>query len=181
MPDKNKISKKDKKKYPYIEAYAKEGIAPSDYKNVIKSGTFNPRTDTAVVAEGKYTKDHRRFKDHFQKRIDKKVNNNFTEAVSSSGNKNTTKLSGYRDDPFVKKSEFGPISVNRNSPGIESDVYVRSFKKSTTPLYAKISDSCKAAAKRKFKVWPSAYASGWGVQCTKAGGPSNFGGKKKKK
>jgi hypothetical protein len=50
-----------------------------------------------------------------------------------------------------------------------------------SPLYAKISDSCKAAAKRKFKVWPSAYASGWGVRCTKAGGPSNFGGKKKKK
>lgn len=31
----------------------------------------------------------------------------------------------------------------------------------------KISPACKAAAKRKFKVWPSAYASGWGVQCTK--------------
>ena len=27
----------------------------------------------------------------------------------------------------------------------------------------KISPACKAAAKRKFKVWPSAYASGWGV------------------
>jgi len=46
-------------------------------------------------------------------------------------------------------------------------------------LYSKISSACKAAAKRKFKVWPSAYASGWGVRCTKAGGPSNFGGKKK--
>ena len=40
----------------------------------------------------------------------------------------------------------------------------------------KISAPCKAAAKRKFKVWPSAYASGWGVRCTKAGGPSKFGG-----
>ncbi len=49
-----------------------------------------------------------------------------------------------------------------------------------SPLYAKISSACKAAAKRKFKVWPSAYASGWGVRCTKAGGPSNFGSKKKK-
>ena len=37
----------------------------------------------------------------------------------------------------------------------------------------------KSAAKRKFKVWPSAYASGWGVRCTKAGGPSKFGGGKK--
>ncbi len=36
-----------------------------------------------------------------------------------------------------------------------------------SPLYAKISSSCKAAAKRKFKVWPSAYASGWGVRCTR--------------
>ena len=45
----------------------------------------------------------------------------------------------------------------------------------------KISAACKAAAKKKFKVWPSAYASGWGVRCTRAGGPSNFGGGKKKK
>jgi hypothetical protein len=45
----------------------------------------------------------------------------------------------------------------------------------------KISTACKAAAKRKFKVWPSAYASGWGVRCTRAGGPGKFGGGKKKK
>ena len=45
----------------------------------------------------------------------------------------------------------------------------------------KISAACKSAAKRKFKVWPSAYASGWGVRCTRAGGPGKFGGGKKKK
>jgi len=45
----------------------------------------------------------------------------------------------------------------------------------------KISGACKSAAKKKFKVWPSAYASGWGVRCTRAGGPSRFGRKKKKK
>ena len=44
----------------------------------------------------------------------------------------------------------------------------------SSPLYGKISSACKAAAKRKFKVWPSAYASGWGVRCTKAGGPSKL-------
>jgi hypothetical protein len=53
------------------------------------------------------------------------------------------------------------------------------LKMKTSPALAAISASCKAAAKRKFKVWPSAYASGWGVRCTKAGGPSNFGGGKK--
>ena len=45
----------------------------------------------------------------------------------------------------------------------------------------KISSACKAAAKKKFKVWPSAYASGWGVRCTKAGGTSKYSNKKKKK
>lgn len=40
----------------------------------------------------------------------------------------------------------------------------------------KISPACKAAAKRKFKVWPSAYASGWGVRCTK--NPRKFLNKK---
>ena len=42
----------------------------------------------------------------------------------------------------------------------------------------KISAACKAAAKRKFKVWPSAYASGWGVRCTR--NPSKYLKKKKK-
>ena len=49
-----------------------------------------------------------------------------------------------------------------------------------SPLNGSISGPCKAAAKKKFKVWPSAYASGWGVRCTKAGGPSKFGNKKNK-
>ena len=52
-----------------------------------------------------------------------------------------------------------------------------SAMKMKTPM-KKISGPCKAAAKRKFKVWPSAYASGWGVRCTKAGGPSKYGGSK---
>ena len=42
----------------------------------------------------------------------------------------------------------------------------------------KISAACKAAAKKKFKVWPSAYASGWGVRCTR--NPSKYLGRKKK-
>ena len=43
----------------------------------------------------------------------------------------------------------------------------------------KLSPACKAAAKKKFDVWPSAYASGWGVRCTKAGGPGKMGKSKK--
>ena len=57
---------------------------------------------------------------------------------------------------------------------------IEAMLKSTSSPLKKISAACKAAAKRKFKVWPSAYASGWGVRCTRAGGPSRFGGGKKK-
>ena len=52
--------------------------------------------------------------------------------------------------------------------------------KMASPMKGKISGPCKAAAKRKFKVWPSAYASGWGVRCTRAGGPGKMGKSKKK-
>ena len=48
----------------------------------------------------------------------------------------------------------------------------------SSPLKAAISPACKTAAKKKFDVWPSAYASGWGVRCTKAGGPGKMGKKK---
>tara|TARA_R100000654_G_C2651901_1_gene123317 strand:- start:153 stop:491 length:339 start_codon:yes stop_codon:yes gene_type:complete len=53
-----------------------------------------------------------------------------------------------------------------------------SAMKMETPM-KKISGPCKSAAKRKFKVWPSAYASGWGVRCTRAGGPGKMGKSKK--
>ena len=54
-------------------------------------------------------------------------------------------------------------------------------RKSSSPtpknpaLYARV----KTAAKKKFKVYPSAYANAWGVRCTKAGGPGNMGKSKK--
>ena len=54
-------------------------------------------------------------------------------------------------------------------------------KKTGSPTLKAISGPCKTAAKKKFKVWPSAYASGWGVRCTSAGGPGKFGRTKKKK
>ena len=44
---------------------------------------------------------------------------------------------------------------------------MNSANKMKSPMKGKISEPCKAAAKRKFKVWPSAYASGWGVRCTR--------------
>ena len=55
---------------------------------------------------------------------------------------------------------------------------LKAFAKDDSPM-KKISGPCKTAAKRKFKVWPSAYASGALVQCRKVGA-KNWGNKSKK-
>ena len=43
------------------------------------------------------------------------------------------------------------------------------LKLKKSPALAKLSASCKAAAKRKFKVYPSAYANMWASKTQKAG------------
>jgi len=41
--------------------------------------------------------------------------------------------------------------------------------KSPSPLYAKLTAKCKAAARRKFDVYPSAYANMWASKQQKKG------------
>ena len=65
-----------------------------------------------------------------------------------------------------------PGSAKQNSMFKKTKGYVQQgnpnkMLKKTSPALAKISAACKAQAKKKFKVWPSAYASGWGVRCTR--------------
>jgi hypothetical protein len=45
----------------------------------------------------------------------------------------------------------------------------RGLKKKSSPALAKLSASCKAAAKRKFKVYPSAYANMWASKTQRQG------------
>lgn len=54
---------------------------------------------------------------------------------------------------------------------------MKSVKKSPTPKNRKLYDKVKAEAKKKFKVWPSAYASGWLVKEYKRRG-GTYSGKK---
>ena len=84
-------------------------------------------------------------------------------------------------NPESKKFQRKMFKARKTLDQIQTKKEGIRINKGDTPLYGKISSACKAAAKRKFKVWPSAYASGWGVRCTKAGGPGNYGGGKKKK
>ena len=45
----------------------------------------------------------------------------------------------------------------------------RALREKTSPTLAKLSSSCKAAARRKLKVYPSAYANMWASRTQKKG------------
>jgi len=68
----------------------------------------------------------------------------------------------------ISKELKGAVKMHgKQAEAIDKYISKSPFKMTgKSPLLGKISDSCKARAKRKFKVWPSAYASGWGVRCT---------------
>jgi|TARA_R100001460_G_C3536400_1_gene174022 hypothetical protein len=108
-------------------------------------------------------------------------------------NKNSVSYEG--DNTFEKNKKAGGKVVPAGKAYKSRDEYMKDStrnephkaeKKSPLQMVGvqsplnKISGPCKTAAKKKFKVWPSAYASGWGVRCTKAGGPSKYGGGSKK-
>jgi len=104
-----------------------------------------------------------------EKRLQKKLD----RMGKKSGNTADVEDGKLEVNEFIQDNSKG--GKRKRAEKLASKVY------ESSPLYGKISSACKTAAKNKFKVWPSAYASGWGVRCTKAGGPSNFGGSKKKK
>ena len=106
----------------------------------------------------------------------KKRSNPFMKRVSATGRKKLERtIFPFDSHERVDYHGLGAKGANKRKIKIRKAKDVRSDSAPSAPL-KKISGPCKAAAKRKFKVWPSAYASGWGVRCTKAGGPSKFGG-----
>ena len=73
---------------------------------------------------------------------------------------------------FKKKLDVKALKQVSKELKKASNTHARQAEKINSALpkkikRTKISAPCKAAAKRKFKVWPSAYASGWGVRCTR--------------
>ena len=53
--------------------------------------------------------------------------------------------------------------------GLPTKNVASGLKMKTSPALAKLSSSCKAAARRKFDVYPSAYANMWASKTQKAG------------
>ena len=75
---------------------------------------------------------------------------------------------------FVLDQEAGKVKEVQLLVDV-GDVKINNMKKQSTlkikksPALAKLSASCKAAAKRKFKVYPSAYANMWAAKTQRQG------------
>jgi len=89
---------------------------------------------------------------------------------SSYKNKAAEQMAKYREKKTQAEAAVAGGMTEKDMMKNETKMYAKMsspFKlKPKSPLMGKISASCKARAKKKFKVWPSAYASGWGVRCT---------------
>ena len=66
------------------------------------------------------------------------------------------------------KKIVGELNKASNMHASQAD-RINSMLKKTSPAVLKISASCKAAAKRKFEVYPSAYANIWASKTQKEG------------
>ena len=60
-------------------------------------------------------------------------------------------------------------TIDQHIKDMGSGFKMNSMLKKTSPALLKLSASCKAAARRKFKVYPSAYANMWASKTQKKG------------
>ena len=81
----------------------------------------------------------------------------------SKGSKDAKKLNKIFEPKKKKEVKIGKTTYT------VSDKKLSALKKKTSPALAKLSASCKAAAKRKFKVYPSAYANMWAAKTQRQG------------
>ena len=65
---------------------------------------------------------------------------------------------GYKSDAQRKAVHASKADGGKRNP---NKMKASALKLKKSPALAKLSASCKAAAKRKFKVYPSAYANAW--------------------
>ena len=73
---------------------------------------------------------------------------------------------GYSSDD-QRKARWA--SEKDGGEGNPNKMKISALKMKTSPALLKLSASCKAAARRKFDVYPSAYANIWASKTQKAG------------
>jgi len=82
------------------------------------------------------------------------------------GNVNKKINMGYKSHAQRKAVHASKADGGKGNP---NKMKASTLKLKKSPALAKLSASCKAAAKRKFKVYPSAYANMWASKTQKAG------------
>tara|TARA_R100001015_G_C4598010_1_gene153095 strand:+ start:516 stop:1169 length:654 start_codon:yes stop_codon:yes gene_type:complete len=77
----------------------------------------------------------------------------------------------YENDHIIKQGPNKGQSIfdRRSKDTSPGKVKASALKMKTSPTLKKLSASCKAAAKRKFKVYPSAYANMWASKTQRQG------------
>ena len=73
---------------------------------------------------------------------------------------------GYVSDAQRKAVHASKADGGKGNP---NKMKASALKLKKSPALAKLSASCKAAARRKFKVYPSAYANMWASRTQKKG------------
>ena len=66
--------------------------------------------------------------------------------------------------PQLSVEDYSTINIDKKGPYVTKNPINMG-----SPLYAKLSAKCKAAARRKFDVYPSAYANMWASKQQKKG------------
>ena len=109
-----------------------------------------------------------------------------SKADGGKGNPNKMKASALKNKSQAAKNLLKAVpnkdAYNKLSPedkkgfnkaakkaGLPTKNIASALKMKTSPALAKLSASCKAAARRKFDVYPSAYANMWASKTQKAG------------
>jgi len=75
----------------------------------------------------------------------------------------------YKQAMDLNVDRYGQSATQGNFAFTKPNMKKAPLKLKKSPALAKLSASCKAAAKRKFKVYPSAYANMWASKTQKKG------------
>ncbi len=105
-------------------------------------------------------------------KVAKKMKLTEKQALQAAGNSRKNLLKAVPNkaafDKLSPEDKKGFTKVAKKA-GLPTKNKAAALKMKKSPALAKLSASCKAAAKRKFKVYPSAYANMWAAKTQRQG------------
>ena len=176
----NKLSSEDKKGFD--KAARKAGlptkksptkmVSAKDNNAAIKEKKRKTRNKVKRVVQGIMTGGTsevvRKLKGSAKKYMAQKTAKNAIKESMSETHQEKLKRGLKATKKLVKKKKPTGYDYENDDRGMDTNP-IKLTKTKTSPALAKLSASCKAAAKRKFKVYPSAYANMWASKTQKKG------------